>query len=617
MSINVEELKIKISTNLPGSNSSLIDFKRTMLSHPELVDMRQDLSEYPYFTFDVKYPLKNLRYLTYKDRVEFFFNKEKFTQRLLTFSKEKTILDITKIETDKDEQFYYKRRDKNIEKNILAMIELLFPTKFPVINDIQSSYDIVQERSKFKNMVLDPMVTNYYCYFKINNEIYTVKKNIWINDILNHPIYQRLITEYRKLWLALEESKLKIKREYNLKIKNKKVTEDEIKNEKEKRIGIIDKLLKEKNDSINKKDIPREYDVFTGIIVNDYKAPLRESSNTELQTLLNTSNTDNLEEFYNFLKYLYDRFFYLGKNENSKKLDLKYKTKLKVGMSFVNLNIMDSPKKEVYIYIDFIKGEVSKENEKKIWCPFVGDYLGNQFESLILSYYSKGVTTKSIPNWNIYKNRMIFSIKNSKSEETKKTLILEEKPLQNSTNKDVSNKGDKKKDNNSSNYISFKSNFLSFIFKKIDKKKIDELNESRFKVLLPVTLTDQNLLELIEKNDNELYLLIEEWNKSLNKNRGLISQLNVKISNLEGKLKNAKDESKHQELIKVFVEMNNQNFKASLLNLFIEVANIVLNLEEKKAFTIANVITKGGGTKKRNRNSSLFTRKLRNMKYNF
>jgi hypothetical protein len=613
MSINVEELKVKISTNLSGSNSSLIDFKRTMLSHPELVDMRQDLSEYPYFTFDVKYPLKNLRYLTYKDRVEFFFNKEKFTQRLLTFSKEKTILDITKIETDKDEQFYYKRRDKNIEKNILAMIELLFPTKFPVINDIQSSYDIIQERSKIKNMVLDPMVTNHYCYFKINNETYTVKKNIWINDILNHPFYQRLILEYRKLWVALEESKLKIKREYNLKIKNKKVTENEIKSEREKRIGIIDKLLKEKDDSVDKKDTPREYDVFTGIIVNDYKAPLRESSNTELQTLLNTSNSDSIEEYYNFLNYLYDRFFYLGKNENSKKLDSKYKNKLKVGMSFVNLNIVDSVKKEVYIYIDFIKGEVNKENEKKIWCPFVGDYLGNQLETLILNYYSKGVTTKSIPNWNITKNRMIFSIKNSKSEETKKPLMLEEKPLHNSTGKHVSNKEEKKEDKNSSNYISFKSNFLSFIFKKIDKKKIDELNESRFKVLLPVTLTDQNLLELIEKNDSELYSLIEEWNKSPNRNRGLISELNVKISSLEGKLKNAKDESKHQELIKVFIEMNNQNFKASLFILLIEVANIVLELEQNKKL-FSNVLPRGGGTKKRGKNSSLFTRKLRNKK---
>jgi hypothetical protein len=213
---------------------------------------------------------------------------------------------------------------------------------------------------------------------------------------------------------------------------------------------------------------------------------------------------------------------------------------------------------------------------------------------------------------------MIFSVKNSKSEETKKPLMLEEKPLHNSTGKHVSNKEekkeDKKEDKNSSSYVSFKSNFLSFIFKKIDKKKINELNESRFKLFLPVTLTDQNLLELIENNDSELYSLIKEWNKSLNGNKELINELNVKISNLEGKLKNAKYDSKFQELRKEFVLMNNKNFEASLFNLLIDVANIVLELEKnKKMFT--NVLTRGGGTKKRGKKSSLFTRKLRNRKY--
>jgi hypothetical protein len=94
MSINVEELKIKISTNLSDQNSRLVDFKRSMLYHPELIDLRSDLNEYPYFTFDLKYPLKSLLYLTYKDRVEFFFNKDKFIQRLLAYSKD--FLDIKK-----------------------------------------------------------------------------------------------------------------------------------------------------------------------------------------------------------------------------------------------------------------------------------------------------------------------------------------------------------------------------------------------------------------------------------------------------------------------------------------------------------------------------------------
>jgi len=587
MSINVEELKIKISTNIPGKSSSLIDFKRSLLHHPELSDVSSELNELPYFTFDVTYPLYNLRYLTYRERIEFFFNKEKFTQRLLAFSKEKTILDIQNIETEEDQKKYYKKRDYNIQTNVLAMIELIFPTKFPVTNDMQTSYDFIKGNGIIKYTVLDPMVTNYYSYFKINDEIYTVKKNIWINDVLNHPVYQRLVIEYRKMWVALQEAKLKRKRD----IKFKNLENDVV-------LKGLDDLLKDKDknsiDEELKKYIPREYDVFSSIIVNDYKTPIRESSNTKLQTILNSSNTDTNSEFYEYLNYLYDSYFYLGKKETSKK---KEKEILKVGMSFVNLNILDAPKKEIYIYIDFIKGELVKKDEKKIWCPYVGDYLGNQLESMILNYYSKGLSQKKIPNWNIFKNRMMFSIKDSKSEKTEKLMKLEEKPLKNSgimNTTETSNKRERKKEYNIN--VVLKSNFLSFIFKKIDevKNKLDKLNE--FKRYLPSLLTEQNLLELIYNKDKDLYKLIEEWNKNLNQNRELIKKLNKKISELEGDIKNAKDEALHQERIKInFEEINKQKFYTLLFSLFLDVANVVLTLESQKKAVLIR-----GGTKKRN-----------------
>jgi hypothetical protein len=68
-----------------------------------------------------------------------------------------------------------------------------------VINDIQTSYEIIQEKSKLRRMVLNPIITKYYSYVKLGGETYTFKKLIWMNDILNHPKYQRLISEYRKL----------------------------------------------------------------------------------------------------------------------------------------------------------------------------------------------------------------------------------------------------------------------------------------------------------------------------------------------------------------------------------------------------------------------------------
>ena len=139
MSFDIEEIKIKLFTNIQKKEQKTIEFTRSMLHHPELESMSELLNEYPYFTFDIKYPLGKLRYLTYKERVEFFFNREKFSERLLIYSKEKNILDKTKIQTEQEEEEYYKQRDRNIERNIMAMIELLFPTKFPVINDLQTS----------------------------------------------------------------------------------------------------------------------------------------------------------------------------------------------------------------------------------------------------------------------------------------------------------------------------------------------------------------------------------------------------------------------------------------------------------------------------------------------
>ena len=48
-------------------------------------------------------------------------------------------------------------------------------------------------------MVLNPIIKKYFSYLNINEEIYTFKKIIWINDIINHPKYNNLILEYNKL----------------------------------------------------------------------------------------------------------------------------------------------------------------------------------------------------------------------------------------------------------------------------------------------------------------------------------------------------------------------------------------------------------------------------------
>ena len=101
MNYDIEELKIMLYTNI--QNNRLIQFNRKLLSQPEITTTNIDLNDYPYFTFDVKYPKGQMQYLLYQERIEIFFNKQLFSEYLFAYSK-KTLV-------SKDNENYYKERD--------------------------------------------------------------------------------------------------------------------------------------------------------------------------------------------------------------------------------------------------------------------------------------------------------------------------------------------------------------------------------------------------------------------------------------------------------------------------------------------------------------------------
>lgn len=210
MNYDIEELKIMLYTNIPSNR--LLPFTRKLLSHPEITTTTIDLNDYPYFTFDVKYPKGQMQYLRYQERVETFFNKQLFSEYLFAYSK-KTLV-------SKDDDSYYTERDKIIEHNIMTMIEILFPTKFPVITDIHTSYDKIMGNSSFSRMILNPIKPKYFSHLKINGKDYTFKKNVWLNDFLNHPLYRKLLEDYRKFWVWSLEERARWKTVIDKEIKN-------------------------------------------------------------------------------------------------------------------------------------------------------------------------------------------------------------------------------------------------------------------------------------------------------------------------------------------------------------------------------------------------------------
>lgn len=208
LEFTIEQLKIKIYTNIPDKSLQMVDFTRDLLSYEDTSDEGIILESLPCFTNDIEYPLNILRKLEYSERINFFFNSEKFTEILRTSYSEDD-------ELDAEDENYYALRERRTRKNIMTMIELIFPTKEPVKNDIHQSHDNLLLKTSTKPLWYDVFGNKYFSYLKINGKIYTIKKNVWLNDILNHPVYRKLVVEYRKLrkWadekIQSKESKFK------------------------------------------------------------------------------------------------------------------------------------------------------------------------------------------------------------------------------------------------------------------------------------------------------------------------------------------------------------------------------------------------------------------------
>jgi hypothetical protein len=182
MNRNINKLAIRFLTNIPKKEE--IVFTRKLLFHPDLKSLAEGgLSEHPYLVTNQMYKISALRSMPYVDRVVFFFNETKMLANSDAFLSD--FID----ETDKN------AIRECVRNNVLAMLESLFPTKYPHTNDVKNSFDIL------KNVPAElPGNPNriQYSYLK-DGRTYTFRSLIWLNDVLNHPNYQMLIKNYINL----------------------------------------------------------------------------------------------------------------------------------------------------------------------------------------------------------------------------------------------------------------------------------------------------------------------------------------------------------------------------------------------------------------------------------
>lgn len=620
MNFDIEALNIVLNTNIPDTKYKSIKFTRKLLYDP--LDKEKStiiLNDYPYFTHDVKYPESNLLKLSYKDRVNFFFNLDRFNELLTPYIS-------GKLDSSKKDDEYYNKRTENIDANINTMLLLLFPTKYPMINELSDSWDYVTSTSKNKKQtygfLYNPFATQLYSYLDIGGKKYTTKSVVWLNDIMNHPTYNEFLREYRDFYVAATEQKDNAENEIEKKIIelrkyvkdaialiNAEVTENEnlsgpstiivtFLNKLASYIDIDDDLFK-KVDRIEKittsnsvrykeimyltkyskdikkyiKDVLSSWSTIlrgstgnnpTKLKIVPIKALINKILNTDLEQYVNKyemiesfftktylelnklSNDDIIRKFYIILRrmrgvYLQssnhnlqnlinleskeyiDKFHKFMENVSkymrNEKKDFKFfdekddnKDYLNIGLSFINLSVSDNrktPRREINIMIDLIEGIVDDKNWSSINCSYLSEYLGNEFETIVRSLDINNLSTFNRLNttdWRIDKNRMLFSIET-------KLFNANNGNANKLTNSDNFNKAsDIQKDSGfSDNIFKFKneynatepaienietlnSDFLSSIWEK--GKEIDKKN--------PTDQTLENRIELLNKWDTKL-----------------------------------------------------------------------------------------------------------------
>jgi hypothetical protein len=241
MAIDIRAIKIMLDTNIPDKGP--IPFTKSMLYNPVLKSM-SGFNEYPFFTMDIVFPEGYLSQLPYEKQVAFFFNKS-YMERILrkdiqsfdsVKTMQKTPIDFSgtkgpapEVAVDKttkakgvdDDKGKKIEQYERANQNVMILLKILFPTKYPVMNNIMSSFSSVILKETTFNIKLTDFIPSFlkqklfeglaiYSYLKIDSKVYTVSQIIWLNDIYNHKEYSDIVEKFDKLnkWKAKEIVKL-------------------------------------------------------------------------------------------------------------------------------------------------------------------------------------------------------------------------------------------------------------------------------------------------------------------------------------------------------------------------------------------------------------------------
>jgi hypothetical protein len=237
MDIEVEQITIIIGTNIPKKTNPDYLTKHIFYGHNSSYKDKF-YEEFPFFTSSVKIPKDFLRRKSFDQKIMFFFNKHSFIE---TLSNKKNFYSIQ--ESDKH---------KIIQYNLSTMIELLFTTVYPSVNNNHDSFNKMILKRGLNTLTLDgtvpnlfksmiPSLNNDFSYIILDGIDYTVTSSCILNDVINHPEYNTMIhkiVELKKWKIQTKneiESKItKLKKKIQFNIDNNFDTHSKIKYEFDK-----------------------------------------------------------------------------------------------------------------------------------------------------------------------------------------------------------------------------------------------------------------------------------------------------------------------------------------------------------------------------------------------
>lgn len=362
-SIPHSQLNINIIYNILN-NYSQLDFKRSNLDVSG-----SNLEQLPYFTDVVEYPISILNDMTYDDIVKFFFDLSIFNNTLLPYydnNKELTLEDKTRI----------------TEFNIMNMIRLLFPTNFPIVNNITNSLNFINKSKSTYPLFFNPLKRIDYSHLKIKSNTYTINKVIWINDIINHPNYSKLLNYFSDFNVWYNKNSVQL-------------------------LNILDNYFN--ND---KQNIPKEVSQF---IENVQTFSKKYTSNNKIHTIINSKSKTLLIDLISILNKVYN--YYILSNKSDKfKLTTKEKTLLSIYTYTENDYINNI--KHISLVINLFDKKITSDNFDDINCSLKEQYINNN------DFYSKDAIY-----WSVYPLFIINKQNKIKTDKTN-TEVYKLKSLQ-------------------------------------------------------------------------------------------------------------------------------------------------------------------------------------------